>query len=56
MRDSGFYWVLYFGRWIPAEWINVEVYQWWKIPGLSKKFYDKDLTIGDKIERPEKYK
>jgi len=56
MRTAGLYWVYLFGNWTIAEWVIVDsVLSWWKLPGLSKKFYDKDLEIGDKIEVPEKY-
>jgi len=55
MKD-GYYWVKMWNNWYIGELITLDVGTWWKIPGFSKKFYNKDIEIGDYIETPDKYK
>lgn len=58
MRQSGYYWVKYDGKWIVAEfeyflYKNGDEYKIWQVAGLELSFYDNEFDEIDetRIER-----
>jgi hypothetical protein len=49
-REKGFYWVLYHGEWVAAEWCAG--WSAWALCGIENDFNDEDLDqIGEKINK-----
>lgn len=50
MRETGFYWVLFRGKWQPAHYSVTT--SWWTILGIEKLFEDVDISeVGKMFEQ-----